>query len=628
MTDTYIICLRDDYVSNEINNNKIKLFFDPGTNIEQLYAISDLVSLIKAPSESICGTIKNGIINMDGNVLNGFSSEKITDVVSVYLILESKCCDVKNWISLYEKNDEQFYRYVRQKIFYSYNKLSGYLIENKLLSLISNISDNSCWLNKKIGSSELFESRRFCSQNIPKRRMDNLPDLRMHITELLSSNSLSEKEKLYLTCNLLINERYYYFVINNSIVLAHIKCLIDKYSSLFRYLWNYTWMFMCDDDYRNVLDIATAVKLPNFNPISSDMMDNNIVDLLEFRKRLNILTSGDPNINIFANMKWKNTVVCGEVMSMAMCRNDMMPDNDLNIDIVCNHSNITEYIDHAQHIYQTFYINLQIRPKDIKLVSKKCLSIFINVKILKKKCNKQEIPFTFDYVIANVDNLDVKHYFYKLYVMQKHNNDVSNLVKLNAYSVYDIIKLVDINNVNVIIDNYSKTGDDPAMTFCDMQKEIKFVESLRYKISSKYLKHSIKIHYEKDIDTRSTIMNFCLPCMRSYYNGENCYLLPSAAVAYMTMINDDVKFIDKKQIPCHTIHKYACWGYNTKLNEFETKQYDEYIDSNGYIKPEFKNCSLAIKQAWPFNDAIDDDGNVVPVKKWLIDYAYDAIQKN
>jgi hypothetical protein len=299
-------------------------------------------------------------------------------------------------------------------------------------------------------------------------------------------------------------------------------------------------------------------------------------------------------------------------MSIIMPLKNTVTDDNFDIDMVCHSMDTIAYIGYVQHIYKTISQNLtahdsHVRQKDIKIATKKRLIISIDTKTLKKICAKQEIPFAYDFVVDNIDNLEVKHHFYKLYVAQKQNEDMLSLEKLgdkkNMQEFYEVIKLVDINNVNVTIND---------------QYGINFVESLRYKISSKYLKRDIRICCTDDIIR--TVSEFCLPCMRSYYNGENCYLLPSAVVAYITFVNNDARF-DKKSTPCHIINKYKNRGYFTILNKFETDQFDHIFPSQReqIVSDDKRNRLIC-------DDIIDNQGNVIPVKKWLIEYAYG--QKN
>lgn len=637
-TDTYVICLRDNFISDESNKNRIKLFFDSDTTVDQLYEVNNMISLIKMPAESVYTMSQDAIIFIKGNLLSGFFphiEKQFNKIESVYLMLESKHRDIKKWKKLYENNNPLF-RYIRQKIFYSYNKLNDDNIKNKLLSLISDISPDPYCLNETICGriSKIFEERRFYMQPIgpelPQQIfiLNDINNLRGRITELITSDLLSEKELLYLICNLMINKNYYHFVINNSVALIYTRDIMNKYSSLFRYIWCYAWMFVYHTEQINnfecIFDIHTANKLPIFEgdnpylvipnaPKTYHITECGIVELAEFRRRLNFFTSGDNDIDIFANMDWTNISICGEIMSMIMPLKIITTDK-LNIDIVCYSLDIIEYINSVQYIYQTILqniitSNLSAKLKDIKLVTKKYLRVSIDTKTLRIKCKKQEIPFTYQFVIENIDNLEVKHHFYKLYVAQKQDEDILSLAKLgdkkNMPEFYEIIKLVDINNVCIIVG--------------DHQPEIKFIESLRYKISSKYLKNDIKICCTTDII--KTVSEFYLPCMRSYYDGENCYLLPSAVVAYLTLVNNDIRF-EKKTDPCSIINKYKNRGYSTKLNKFEIEEFDRIF----LLHREQTSLDKNENNRLICDDVIDKHGNIVPIKKWLIDYAYD--QKN
>ena len=258
-------------------------------------------------------------------------------------------------------------------------------------------------------------------------------------------------------------------------------------------------------------------------------------------------------------------------------------------------------------------------------------------------------------------------------------NDMTNLKKLgdkkNIPIYFEIIKLVDINNITIIINDYfynnnTQNNDDVSISFhimSDIETYIKFSETLKYKINSKYLKHTIEIFRIKEPVFFSTIARFHLPCVRSYYDGITCYMLPSAISAYMTLTNRDIKYFIGKHDPISIINKYRYRGYGTILNKTEHTQVISYVNSFDEYKKSYniKNINETDKIIGPLSihhhfytrikknmiayidtivnmyrkdyptycsdfigmEVIDKNGDIIPVKKWIIDAAYDLLNK-
>lgn len=173
---------------------------------------------------------------------------------------------------------------------------------------------------------------------------------RDEITKLFES--LDNNQRFLLFCNLLINKKYAYLVINNYPILVMMTPTINKYPQLFSYLMSYTWLtFYIEECIKKsdmtisnnfIFDIDTASHLPVFpfnhsnpkinpympilvndvvldaknnicgipdyciNPESkqkSIMKNTNkrIANLTEFKVRMNIFCTRDPTLDLFEN---------------------------------------------------------------------------------------------------------------------------------------------------------------------------------------------------------------------------------------------------------------------------------------------------------------------------------------
>jgi len=91
------------------------------------------------------------------------------------------------------------------------------------------------------------------------------------------------------------------------------------------------------------------------------------------------------------------------------------------------------------------------------------------------------------------------------------------------------------------------------------------------------MKHPLEIFKIKGSEFFSCINRFHLPCVRSYYNGKTCYLTPSSITAYQLLCNIDFRYFIGSYDPINIIDKYRKRGYGIMLNKIEVKQYLSYI---------------------------------------------------
>lgn len=212
---------------------------------------------------------------------------------------------------------------------------------------------------------------------------------------------------------------------------------------------------------------------------------------------------------------------------------------------------------------------------------------------------------------------------------------------------------------------------------------LKISESLKFKIKSQYMEHGIEAFRTRYDDYFSCVSKFHLPCVRGYYNGDNVYLLPSCITALMTFTNIDYKYFAGIRDPIDIINKYRMRGFGTIINEQEKPFITEYNSTvnkwKGMFNVDPKNRQSVKDQFGPkkLNDDIykpgkflrgftDDaymkinaryvltvedyynyykqnytytpnlidflkirtlreDGSVEPLKKWILDAAYDEL---
>jgi len=208
---------------------------------------------------------------------------------------------------------------------------------------------------------------------------------------------------------------------------------------------------------------------------------------------------------------------------------------------------------------------------------------------------------------------------------------------------------------------------------------IKIEEGIRFKISSPQLNHEIEIFKINDIDFMASVNRFHLGCVRGCYNGETVNMISSCKDALLTNINYDFRYSSGERHPCEITNKYMSRGQSIILNKTELEHTIEYnkikdnhngmfkledddnkllgpklinndmfkhlkyydglpddvyiqVEENGFVtsEEEFYKAYKMICGYEPDGGidflkfkTINKDGNIEPVKMWLIDAAYE-----
>ena len=368
------------------------------------------------------------------------------------------------------------------------------------------------------------------------------------------------------------------------------KKLFEKYMPIFRYVMGYSWVtFYMEESFKKnkikqsdrfVFNLDTAQLLPVFpfdskyphlNPyfcclVSDDLLksknningvncnyeyQNGITDLVEFKKRMNIFISGKETIDLLQGMNWSNMVVTGGMMPAILPKTNplielfkhitdpkvSLSEKELDrfyqeyyansdVDVACNHDNIIDFIEHVKHIKVILANNLKINEKEIEVEPIKTLGVYINSRLLKKKCDQGLMPFTFDYIMANKHSPWVKHSFFDIYLEQKKISNTKNMQVLsNNYKdfyYYQLVSYCELEKMVLIINDISfeseivnnktpefNSGLELVFTIEDDNSTfMKFSETLKFKIHSRHLKHTFEVFRINDKDFSRVFPNF------------------------------------------------------------------------------------------------------------------------
>jgi hypothetical protein len=412
-----------------------------------------------------------------------------------------------------------------------------------------------------------------------------------------------------------------------------------------------------------------------------------ISNLSDFKRKMNIFSTRNANNDLFENYDFiKNKAgVTGSLITACVQKNNPLLllfkgddrneifNNYLNeyyvnsdIDVLFSINNDYEFIDNVKDLYNTIVTNVcrfsspYAEPSHVKLILNKTAYLFVTNEFIINniKIDNKNVKNIVNYVMNNLTNDNIYKQFHEYYLKlfnEKYEN-ISNDIK-NSYP-----ELFDKENVNLQI-YINKKSDNVELEL-----------SYKYSIESKFLPHKLELFSTKYNDIMSLITKFHLPCVRGYYNG-NVYLTPSCISSHMTFMNIDYKYVAGTKDPINIINKYRMRGFGTWLNNEELKIYKKYFNhinklynivgpiniTNSLFKPrqeeeKYKNvsyvdlnnrynkhirldndttyikreCDYKLKNDIKFDElnSIDENGNVIPLQKNIINYTWYIVNRN
>ena len=364
------------------------------------------------------------------------------------------------------------------------------------------------------------------------------------------------------------------------------------------------------------------LRLPNANIMGKCPVTNPHIPTLErFREKFNIFMTWNSKKDIFEGLDWTNLAVCGSVMPACLTENiyeefDLKSNrcveeyfkkeySDSDLDIACDAENIYKFIECADNVIDTLNKNLEtnINVKNIKMCK-----MHLSVNQLNKMYENKEIPYSVNFIANNIESREVVEFFYNFYVDEKtrRNSFVTRngvKVKSNIFTLF--MNFSDLNDCTINLcynDEYIMTEEENTynsnipLEFKVKYNDVIFMkvsEQIKFKISSPLLTREIEI-FRTNKSFIQLVASFHLSCVKSYYDGKTCYMLPSAITAYMTLMNIDYRHFFSRRNPFTILIKYRNRGFGTILNMNEIKRFIHYAHLNN-VYPNLKIDNIGIQ---------------------------------
>lgn len=383
--------------------------------------------------------------------------------------------------------------------------------------------------------------------------------------------------------------------------------------------------------------VSSAIINSSQNCHSLAMIENykdyGIDNLEGFKKKFNIFTTGSSNKCLFDGLekddkgRWKSFAIGGSIIPSCAEKKSPLMDTitiptqdydsrwnrffneyhaDSDIDMMCNEELVFDFMDKANDLVKIITTNLNTyNGKDVSdsitIEPIKSAAIIINSKYLSL-CMDGSTSMAADDIIKNIATPEIKELFHEKYTQIKFKN---NRIHRSMYNnrknpLYEhFYKMSQVDDLNIVLVSYEIDKNSHRRSDCETciylndvlpdgekvsnEKNImilKVSESIKFKIRSPYMNHSIELFRTKYKEFFSCVSRFHLPCVRAYYDGNNVYMLPSCVTALLTHTNIDYKYFAGIRDPIEIINKYRMRGFGTIINDNEKVHMVEY---NGTI---------------------------------------------
>jgi len=328
--------------------------------------------------------------------------------------------------------------------------------------------------------------------------------------------------------------------------------------------------------------------------------NNGIANLDKFKTNLNVFLTGNPTKNILENIEWEklNIALSGSVICACIQKHHPLIDlfsnysedkrlkryyneyyANADVDIMFLETNDIIFMDKVKEFYNQIVINIcTLNPganvENINLTCNKYVYLFVTTNDIMAIIAKNE-EVTYDKIINNLEVPEIRNLFVDLLTeeLEKYKNNFFSKLsedELKKYSMH----YTDYIDFNFDSNNYR------IRLACKKRNENGISIIYKYKIQSLYLDFPFELFMINKKSFMTTVQQFHLPCVRSYYDGTNVYLAPSCIIAHLTYMNIDYKYFSGAKNPSEIINKYRIRSFGTWLNENEKVIFIKYIAEN------------------------------------------------
>lgn len=344
-----------------------------------------------------------------------------------------------------------------------------------------------------------------------------------------------------------------------------------------------------------------------YNTTDNKLNNQGITNLEGFRCRMNLFISGNSSNDVFKNLDWNiyGFAVSGSIMTACLQKKHPLVNlfsgknnygecsefdieysryfneyyAEADIDIMVKSVHPIEFMNKVKVIYDKIVINIcdfnpqNAEPNHIKMKTIQTVFFFVNDEFINNYIVCDDMSL--NYIKTNLENekvIDKFKPFIHIKIEEYYQNIFSDFnidkVKTKHPELFDdneIVYQIHMKKQNMSNDRDS-TIDNVGINI-----------SYKVKISSTHIQRDLELFPIFGDDFFAVVSKFHMPCVRSYYDGENVYLTPSCITAHLTYMNIDYKYFAGSKDPIEIILKYRMRGFGTFLNKKEISRTIKYV---------------------------------------------------
>ena len=284
-----------------------------------------------------------------------------------------------------------------------------------------------------------------------------------------------------------------------------------------------------------------------------------------------------------------------------------------DLDVMIKSNNPIDFIRKTKTIHNQMVVNVcgfsrgYAEPNSIKYNVIRTIFIFVDEEFLRNNICSEKIKY--EVLVSNLKDEKVveliKPYFktkieefYKNLLESFNEDEIQSLkiehpelFELNntLYEVHlkrgsrcatNVKSFFDVNTdqVDKMLDDVADNDEDIELTLNNINENNNGVNvTFKVKIEAKpHILRVLELFPVLGDDFFGVVSKFHLPCVRSYYDGNDVYLTPSCISAHKTGWNLDYKYFAGSKPPPEIIGKYRMRGFGTFLNKNEIDKFIKY----------------------------------------------------
>lgn len=350
----------------------------------------------------------------------------------------------------------------------------------------------------------------------------------------------------------------------------------------------------------------------------------------QFKWRFNLFVSGDPNLDLFNGIDWNYFGMSGSLVTACIQKKSPLFEiisspndseitkwntffnnyySESDIDMMCNEDSIFGFTKKTEDVIEQIKKNMpNYTNGDITIEPIKSVLLLVTDHFYTERLQHFNEFFNDKYESKDMKNKfnsdEMKEFLYGFY--HEHKSKFNSQIRKAKRNTDDYIKSfmtivapneMKLKQIKTSVTKQYDTKHDSDISFyindfrgpnekvpeSENYLVIKICENIKFKIRSPKMK-TVELFRSKTKDFFGMVAKFHLPCVRSYYQGNDVYILPTCTTAMMTGINIDYKYFAGVRDPIEILNKNRMRCFGSLLSDNEKKHMAYY---NNNVKESF-----------------------------------------